>query len=69
MMGTPKKNTNKKPVSKINGAKKSSEPADDDAKPAKRAIDDEDFDEPLDDLDGYLSYNDDDDDDDDDFKY
>ncbi|RCH53894.1 hypothetical protein DJ568_15250 [Mucilaginibacter hurinus] len=65
-MGTPKK-TPKSPASKISGERKQSGLADD-ATPKKRMIDDDDFEEPLDDLDGYMSYNDDDDDDDD-YKY
>lgn len=64
-MGTPKKNTPKKPASN-SGTKKSSG-LHDNAPQQKRHVDDDDFDEQLDDLDGYESFNDYDDDDDDDY--
>ena len=57
-MGTPKKPLKKKPYSKSAGAKKTA-PESFDPKAKKRIIDDEDdeeFDLPLDEIDGYESF-------------
>ena len=64
MMGTPKKTSKKKEPSKGTGAKKPGDLSNS-QRPQKRILDDDDdFDEPLDDLDGYESFDYDDDDDD-----
>lgn len=62
-MGAPKKPINKKPAAE--DSELDDEDDDLDLKPKKKVDEDEDFDGPLDDLDGYATFNDYDDDDDD----